>query len=87
MDSARIETYREVIGGIEVVDAAYADRLLNATIKMMQRHAQWREALEAHNVARTKATKNRLTTVRKRYRRSRWECWQVVAEAKTPPPV
>ena len=89
MDIARIESFRETIGGVEVVDAAFADGLLNATIKMMRRHNEWRTAqreyradmFETEDGAINKTLLNRYRAARSKYRKARWECWQVVNEA------
>lgn len=82
MDQLRVETYRETIGGVEVVDAAYADRLLNAAAKVMLRHGEWRAAIEACRTEDTKTNRNRANSARGNYRRARYECGVVIDEAR-----
>lgn len=82
----RIETFRETIGGIEVVDAAYADELLNAIVKVMECHAQWRVSIDAFWTEGSNTNKNRRNSARRKYRKARKACWDIVERSQIPAP-
>ena len=82
-------SHRETIGGLEVVEAAVADRLLMAVAQMIIAHDRWRlsamdleiplEEGEDESVRKTK--KNRVHKRRKSYRATRHACRVIIQEA------
>jgi len=83
---AHLSNFREKIAGIEVVDAAFADRLLRATIRVLETHRAWRLSTWAYEADRSKANRNKKNGRRKSYRSARAVAWAIVDEAtsKTP---
>lgn len=81
----KVTAYRETIAGIEVVDAAFADRLLTELNRVMVRHREWREAMAAYHETLSANHRNRLNAARTKYRKARQRAWQVVEEATAAP--
>ena len=77
---------REVIGGIEVVPAEIADRLLMGMAQMVIAHDRWRIALledqrSEEGDPNRKTLRNRVKKRRMSYRSSRYACRRFIEEA------
>lgn len=82
-----VTNFRETIGGIEVVDAQFADRILRAMSKMLVRHMRWRHATAAFHALTDKSSpdwrmaKSAADKARRAYRGSRKEAYRILHDA------
>lgn len=81
-----VSNFREKIAGVEVVDAAFADRLLRAMGAVMVRHSQWRWALSLENSPSAseedqRKARSMVNKTRAKYRKARAHAYVVMREA------
>ena len=81
--TVQVSQFRETIAGVEVVDAAFADKMLRGMVRVMNAHAEWRSALEAYKLDGCNANRNKSNQKRKAYRKARYCAWLIVNEATT----
>jgi len=81
----KIINFRETIGGIEVVDAVFADRLLATCLDVVNRHREWRLSTIAYTAESSNTNKNRMNRRRVAYRKARVELYMILAEATGEP--
>jgi hypothetical protein len=77
----QVQAFREKIGPIEVVDADFADKMLRTMVRIMNAHAEWREALAVLAEEDSKTNRNRRNRKRASYRKARAAGWVIANEA------